>query len=131
MPIYEWRCGRGHVFEALVPATASSLRGRCPVCGKSAARMFSAFAIQSGATLATASERAASREVDVTKLAVPSFARPCGMDDYSAARFAAHKLGRGAEFDDKMATRQQQDAAQGKEAPKAKAGRAHKHNSPG
>ena len=30
----------------------------------------------------------------------PSYARFCGMDDYSATRMSAYKTGRGAQFDD-------------------------------
>jgi hypothetical protein len=30
----------------------------------------------------------------------PSYARFCGMDDYSATRMSAYKTGRGAHFDD-------------------------------
>ena len=37
---------------------------------------------------------------------VPDFARLCWMDDQSAERFAAYKLGRGAEYDDKTAARE-------------------------
>lgn len=42
---------------------------------------------------------------DVTKLEVPSPARICWMDDRSASRLAAYKHGRGAEYDDTMAAR--------------------------
>lgn len=37
---------------------------------------------------------------------VPDFARLCWMDDRSAERFAAYKLGHGAEYDDKSAARE-------------------------
>lgn len=37
---------------------------------------------------------------------VPDFARLCWMDDRSAERFAAYKLGQGAEYDDKSAARE-------------------------
>jgi hypothetical protein len=60
----------------------------------------------------TASERASAAAVDVTKLDVPSFARPCAMDNFSASRFAAHKLGRGAEFEDKIGARELKQASQ-------------------
>jgi hypothetical protein len=42
---------------------------------------------------------------DVTQLEVPSAARMCWMDDRSASRLAAYKHGRGAEYDDTMAVR--------------------------
>ena len=82
--------------------------------------MISTFAIHGGAPIQTASERAAARDVDVTSLKLPNVARLCGMDDYSATRLAAHKLGRGNEFDDKMATRKERQTARGR-APKKKA----------
>jgi hypothetical protein len=44
---------------------------------------------------------------DVTELKVPSAARICWMDDRSASRLAAYKHGRGAEYDDTMAAREE------------------------
>lgn len=111
MPLYEWQCGRGHHFEMLTTVQGARRAQQCPECGARSQRMISTFAIQSGAQIATASERAVARDVDVTSLKVPAFARPCGMDDYSAARFAAHKAGRGTEFDDKMAARKERETA--------------------
>ena len=113
MPIYEWQCGDGHFFEVLASATAANRRQRCPSCGARSQRVISTFAIHGGAPIATASERAAAREADVTNLKLPNFARLCGMDDYSATRLAAHKVGRGSEFDDKMAARNERQAARG------------------
>jgi len=52
------------------------------------------------------SESAGAAPSDVTQLRVPPAARLCWMDDRSAARFAAYKLGRGAEYDDKVAARE-------------------------
>lgn len=125
MPIYEWQCAGGHSFEVLALTSAVSRRPRCPSCGGKSERVISTFAIHGGASIATASERAAAREVDVTSLKLPNAARLCGMDDYSATRLAAHKLGRGNEFEDKTAARKERQAARG-EAPKKKAA-AHKH----
>jgi putative FmdB family regulatory protein len=113
VPIYEWQCGEGHVFEMLVVAGASKRGPRCPGCGAKSKRVISTFAIHGGAPISTAFERAAARDTDVTKLKLPNFARLCGMDDYSATRLAAHKVGRGAEFDDKMAARRKRQAARG------------------
>ena len=125
MPIYEWQCGAGHAFEVLASPREATRRPRCPECGAKSQRVISAVAIHSGAALLTASERAADRDVDVTKIKLPNAMRLCAMDDYSASRLAAHKLGRGHEFDDKMATRNEQQASRG-EAPKKKTA-AHKH----
>jgi hypothetical protein len=51
--------------------------------------------------------RPAGAKHDVTQLKVPSFARMCWMDDRSASRLAAYKHGRGAEYDDTMAAREE------------------------
>jgi putative FmdB family regulatory protein len=119
MPIYEWQCDRGgHLFEVLAAASAANGRRRCPSCGSNSRRVFSTVAIHRGAQIMTASERASAAAVDVTDLKVPSFARPCAMDDFSASRFAAHKMGRGAEFEDKVAARALKQAARGEPSSK-------------
>jgi putative FmdB family regulatory protein len=128
MPIYEWQCGDGHFFEVLASASAANKRQRCPGCGAKSERVISTFAIHGGAPIATASERAAARDVDVTKLKVPNFARLCGMDDYSATRLAAHKVGRGAEFDDNMYARKERQAARGQAPKQTAAGHKPKHS---
>jgi putative FmdB family regulatory protein len=128
MPIYEWQCGEGHFFEVLASASTANKRQRCPSCGAKSERVISTFAIHGGAQIATASERAAARDVDVTSLKLPNFARLCGMDDYSATRLAAHKVGRGAEFDDKMAGRKERQAAYGQPSKKMAAGHRRKHS---
>ena len=127
MPIYEWQCGGGHFFEVLASSGSTSKRPRCPECGGKSQRVISTFAIHGGAPIETASERAATREVDVTRLKLPNVARLCGMDEYSATRLAAHKLGRGNEFDDKMATRKERQSVRG-ETPKKAASNKHKHS---
>ncbi len=128
MPIYEWRCGDGHFFEVLASAGAATRRPRCPSCGAKSARVISTFAIHGGAPIATASERAAAREVDVASLQLPNIARLCGMDDYSATRLAAHKVGRGSEFDDKMAARKDRQGALGQPPKKTAAAHKPKHS---
>jgi putative FmdB family regulatory protein len=119
MPIYEWRCSGGHLFEVFTAAGTSKRCRRCPSCGEKSTRLISTFAIRGGPAVATASEKAAARDTDVTKLKLPSFARLCGMDDYSATRLAAHTVGRGAEFDDKMAMGEERRAALGELLSKA------------
>jgi putative FmdB family regulatory protein len=128
MPIYEWQCADSHFFEVLASADDSNKRRRCPNCGAKSRRVISTFAIHGGGSIPTASERAAARDVDVTSLKLPNFARLCAMDDYSATRLAAHKVGRGSEFDDKMAARQQREAASGKVPKKAAATGKPKHS---
>jgi putative FmdB family regulatory protein len=127
MPIYEWQCAGGHFFEVLASADDANKRSRCPNCGTKSRRIISTFAIHGGAPIQTASERAAAREVDVTNLKLPNFARLCAMDDYSATRLAAHKVGRGSEFDDKMAARKERQVASGKPPKKTAAGGKPKH----
>ncbi len=119
MPIYEWQCGEGHIFETLARADSAKKRRACPSCGAKSERLISTFAIHGGVPIQTASERAAARDLDVTGVKLPNVARLCGMDDYSATRLAAHKLGRGNEFDDKMATRKERQAARGRAPKKA------------
>lgn len=118
MPIYEWRCRGGHVFEVFTGAGPSKDVLRCPHCSANSRRVVSTFAIHTGPGVGSAPRKIAGNEADVTRLKLPSFARLCGMDDYSATRLAAYKVGRGAEFDDKMAARQERLASLG-EPPKA------------
>jgi len=126
MPIYEWQCGTGHLFEVLMSSSASG-PPRCPDCGAKSQRVFSTVAIHGSAPILTASERAADRAVDVTNLKLPTAMRLCAMDDYSATRLAAHKLGRGNEFDDKMAARKERQTARGEAPKKAASARKSKH----
>ena len=113
MPIYEWRCGGGHLFEVFAGTGASKSVLRCPQCGTKSTRVVSTFAIHRGAGGAYTPEKTAGGDADVTRLKLPSFARLCGMDDYSATRLAAYKAGRGAEFDDKTAAREERLASLG------------------
>jgi len=127
MPIYEWECAGGHSFEQLTSLGANRTRPRCPDCGAKSQRVISTVAIRAGARILTSSERAADREVDVTKVKLPNAMRLCAMDDFSATWMAAHKLGRGNEFEDKMATRKERQAARGEAPKKSKSKHAHQH----
>ncbi len=62
----------------------------------------------------------------VTQLKVPPPARLCWMDDRSAARYAAYKHGRGAEYDDKMHEREERGKKRG-DPPAKTAASAHQH----
>ena len=55
----------------------------------------------------------------VRRPVIPEFARLCYMDDRSAERFAAYKLGRGAEYDDKSAASEELRKKRGLPAPPA------------
>jgi hypothetical protein len=68
----------------------------------------------------------ASSTPDVTQYKVPPPARLCWMDDRSAARYAAYKHGRGAEYDDK--TQAREEAKKKRDEPPSKpAPAAHQH----
>lgn len=120
MPLYECRCERcALTFEVLAPISAARMRSRpCPECGRAARRIISpvSFAV-GGAPAANVALRGQSRS-DVTKLSVPPWARLCWMDDKSAARFAAYKHGRGAEYDDTVAAREETRKQRGESVEK-------------
>lgn len=122
MPLYECRCERCELtFEVLAPLSLSGLRSRpCPNCGRAARRIISAvaFTVEGGTR--------ASSTPDVTQLKVPPAARLCWMDDPSAARYAAYKHGRGAEYDDKTLAREEANKKRGEAASKP-AAQAHQH----
>ncbi len=122
MPLYECRCERCELtFEVLAPLSSSGLKSRpCPQCGRAARRIISAVAFTvEGGTRAGAVP-------DVTQLKVPPPARLCWMDDRSAARYAAYKHGRGAEYDDKMHEREERGKKRG-DPPAKTAASAHQH----
>jgi putative FmdB family regulatory protein len=110
MPLYEYFCdGCLESFEALVALSASSQGTHmCPRCGAWSHRILSAvnFARQ-GQTPPMPQAQIRDGKPDVTSLRLPPAARLCWMDDQSAARMAAYKAGRGAEYDDKVAARKE------------------------
>lgn len=122
MPLYECRCERcERTFEVLAPLSSSAMKSRpCPNCGRAARRIISAvaFTVEGGTR--------ASSTPDVTQYKVPPPARLCWMDDRSAARYAAYKHGRGAEYDDK--TQAREEAKKKRDEPPSKpAPAAHQH----
>jgi putative FmdB family regulatory protein len=122
MPLYECRCERCELtFEVLAPLSSSVMKSRpCPNCGRAARRIISAvaFTVEGGTR--------ASSTPDVTQYKVPPPARLCWMDDRSAARYAAYKHGRGAEYDDKIHARE--EAKKKRDEPPSKpAPAAHQH----
>ncbi len=122
MPLYECRCERCELtFEVLAPLSSSAMKSRpCPNCGHAARRIISAVAFtMEGGTRASSTP-------DVTQYKVPPPARLCWMDDRSAARYAAYKHGRGAEYDDK--TQACEEAKKKRDEPASKpAPAAHQH----
>jgi putative FmdB family regulatory protein len=122
MPLYECRCERCELtFEVLAPLSSSVMKSRpCPNCGRAARRIISAvaFTVEGGTR--------ASSTPDVTQYKVPPPARLCWMDDRSAARYAAYKHGRGAEYDDKIHAREERKKKRD-EPPSKPAPPAHQH----
>jgi putative FmdB family regulatory protein len=122
MPLYECHCERCELtFEVLAPLSSSGMKSRpCPDCGRAARRVMSAvaFTVEGGTR--------ASSVPDVTQLKVPPPARLCWMDDRSAARYAAYKHGRGAEYDDKTQVREEGQKKRG-EPPAKSAAANHQH----
>jgi putative FmdB family regulatory protein len=124
MPIYECSCEACEItFEVLAPVSEANRKRSCPRCARPSRRVVSAFAIGSAAVAADVAAQSAAPAAGGHSHAghahpgtvqpgrrrrptVPDFARLCWMDDRSAERFAAYKLGRGAEYDDKSAARE-------------------------
>lgn len=109
MPIYEHHCLPCDLtFEALAPLSEARSAKRCPSCGRRAARVTSAFAIAGGAPPAENSSGAMVKQ-DPRPLCLrhPHLPLLCHMDEGSARRFVAHANGRGAEYDDRKAEREE------------------------
>ena len=47
MPLYEFRCGEGHLSEALLPMSSTTRDRQCPECDNTAKRLVSAPAVRS------------------------------------------------------------------------------------
>jgi putative FmdB family regulatory protein len=129
MPLYECRCERCDLtFEVLAPLSARTKARPCPECGRSSQRVLSAATLARGGSSRAGASGELARHSDVTKLTLPPHERLCWMDDHSASRIAAYRRGRGAEYDDTVAAR---DELQKKRAePPAKAGHENHSHSP-
>jgi putative FmdB family regulatory protein len=109
MPLYEYHClSCDLIFEEIGALSDAAKKKPCPECARKAPRTVSAFAIASGGG---GHHDAGAAPVNTT----PRDSRPlcmrysgiplsCHMDEPSLKRFVAHAKGRGAEYDDKMAT---------------------------
>src|ERR1700685_1819997 len=127
MPIYECYCEACRItFEILAPVTEANRKRPGPRFARASARVVSAFAIgnagtrgdtpaadspahspaRNGTAPTDHAHNGHSHQRRPGRPPVPDFARLCWMDDRSAERFAAYKLGRGAEYDDKSAARE-------------------------
>jgi putative FmdB family regulatory protein len=111
MPLYEYHCpGCVLTFEALEPMNAAPRSKACRRCGRRAPRVTSAFAIAHGARPLTKSDGSpASVKPQGTPLCLryPQMPLLCHMDQKSAERFVAHVQGRGAQYDDTTAAREE------------------------
>ena len=130
MPLYECRCERCDLtFEVLAPLSTRTKARPCPECGRSSRRVISAAILGLGGTRRdNAGESARLSRNDVTKLTLPPHERLCWMDDHSASRIAAYRRGRGAEYDDTVAAREELRAKRAE--PAAKAGHGNHSHSP-
>jgi len=116
MPLYEYLCdGCRITFEALVPLSASkSELHTCPSCGERSRRILSAVNFAAGSRASILPQgQVRDGKPDVTSLTLPPAARLCWMDNQSAARLAAYRAGRGAEYDDTIAVRKKLAAQRG------------------
>lgn len=108
MPIYEYHCLTcDSTFEVLTALSESTKKKPCPECGRKAPRTVSAFAIASGGNSRHEDNtpQIAKHPTDPRPLCMkyPQVPLSCHMDEPSLKRFVAHKMGRGAEYDDKRA----------------------------
>lgn len=106
MPIYEYYClSCDLTFELLTSLSDSAKKKPCPDCGRKAPRTVSAFAIASGGDGHQETQLVAKQPQDPRPLCMkyPQVPLSCHMDEPSLKRFVAHKMGRGAEYDDKQA----------------------------
>jgi len=131
MPLYEYFCSDClKSFEALIPLSASQQNSHaCPGCGALSHRILSAvnFALERR-TPSLPPGRIRDGKPDVTSLRLPPAARLCWMDDKSAARLAAYKAGRGAEYDDTVAARKELALRHGDSESSEPATPAHSHS---
>lgn len=112
MPIYECHClACDLTFEVLAPLSQAGRRHPCPRCARRAPRIASAFAIASGGgprdSRSEAAREPGAPEPPPLCLRYPQVPLLCHMDQKAARRWLAHYNGRGAEYDDKQAAREE------------------------
>lgn len=113
MPLYECHClSCDLTFEVLAPVSKAKKARPCPDCGRLSERIISAFTIASGSS----SHRQQGKEAKQAPgkktqrplcLQYPHLPLLCHMDETAARRWVAHSQGRGAEYDDKVAKREE------------------------
>jgi putative FmdB family regulatory protein len=131
MPLYEWHCTPCDLtFEMLAPLSEARRTKRCPRCGRRSARTVSAFAIASGEDASHG--RPAAHTVQRPNqpplcLQHPHVPMLCHMDEKAARRWLAHCNGRGAEYDEKAANREELRKKRGEPPPPKPDAPAHAH----
>jgi len=134
MPLYECECRRcDRVFEVLASLSEAGVKSfHCPECGRKARRIPSAVvfgrARNAAADSAIEQSQPNPSRPDVSKLRVPPPAQICWMDGPSNARYAAYLNGRGAEYDDTVASRAELQKKRGEPAKLAAKKKSHGHH---
>ena len=140
MPLYEYHCLQcDFTFEVLASLSEASKKKPCPECGKRAPRVASAFAIASGGNGRHDDKKVPGvqqpRDPRPLCMRYPQVPLSCHMDEPSLRRFVAHAQGRGNEYDDKMAMREESHKKRGEPLPKkdssgdhAQGAHTHSHN---
>jgi hypothetical protein len=129
-------------FEVLARAGHANRRHPCPECGRPSRRIASTFAIvSSGSNVrdAKSADGTAAAKAFAPKrrsgpplcLQNPHIPLLCHMDQKSGERFIAHFNGRGDEYDDKMASREDLRKKRGLPPPPEPSPSAHLHGSRG
>ncbi|HLW72188.1 MAG TPA: zinc ribbon domain-containing protein [Candidatus Binataceae bacterium] len=127
MPLYECHCGRCDLtFEVLAAVSDAAGAHPCPQCGRRARRILSAVTFGRSGREPEARAADPSRP-DVTRLRVPPPAQLCWMDERSTSRYAAHLHGRGAEYDETVAAREETRKQRGEPVPAVSA-HGHSHS---
>ncbi len=133
MPLYECHClSCDLTFEVLAPVSKAKQARPCPDCGRLSERIVSAFAIASGSSAVKqqaqeAKPATAKKNQSPLCLQYPHLPLLCHMDEKAAHRWIAHSKGRGSEFDDKMAKREELQKQRGVVPPKP-AAESHGHS---
>src|SRR5436309_1317480 len=113
MPLYEYHCPSCRLtFEALEPLRGARRPGTCPRCRRRAPRVSSTFSLAAHGAPPEGKTKAAPTAVKAAPgrplcLRYPQVPLLCHMDRKSAERFVAHVQGRGAQYDEGVAAREE------------------------
>jgi putative FmdB family regulatory protein len=136
MPLYEYHCPSCQLtFEALEPLRGARRPGTCPSCRRRAPRVSSTFSFAGHGTRSDGNARARSAAARATPerplcLRYPQLPLLCHMDAKSAERFVAHVQGRGAQYDDGLAAKEELRKKRGEPPAAETASGVHAHPHP-